>query len=83
VYLILNTISPPKIVTQLPKPNKDLSAGELDDSKLIPKRSARLATKSRHREEKLKAQAQKVMMKCLELKEVETELRDEASFEEF
>jgi hypothetical protein len=26
VYLTLNTISPPNIVTQLPKPNKDLSA---------------------------------------------------------
>jgi hypothetical protein len=25
VYLTLNTISPPKVVTQLPKPNKDLS----------------------------------------------------------
>jgi hypothetical protein len=25
VYLSLNTISPPKVVTQLPKPNKDLS----------------------------------------------------------
>jgi hypothetical protein len=27
VYLTLNTISPPKVVTQLPKPNKDLSGG--------------------------------------------------------
>jgi hypothetical protein len=25
VYLTLDTISPPKVVTQLPKPNKDLS----------------------------------------------------------
>jgi hypothetical protein len=25
----INTISPPKVVTQLPKPNKDLSAREL------------------------------------------------------
>jgi hypothetical protein len=25
MYLTLNTISPPKVVTQLPKPNKDLS----------------------------------------------------------
>jgi hypothetical protein len=25
----INTISPPKIVTQLPKPNKDLSTAEL------------------------------------------------------
>jgi hypothetical protein len=50
-------------------------AGELDDSELVPKRSARLAAKSRHREQKLEAQARKVMMP--------TELPDEASFEEF
>ena len=57
-------------------------AGELDDSELVPKRSARLAAKSRHREQKPEAQARRVMMKCLGLK-VETELPDEASFEEF
>jgi hypothetical protein len=28
VYLTLNTISPPKVVTQLSKPNKDLLEGE-------------------------------------------------------
>jgi hypothetical protein len=49
---------------------------------LVPKRSARLATKSRHREQKPEAQTRKVM-KRLGLEEVETELPDEASFEEF
>jgi hypothetical protein len=44
-------------------------AGELDDSELVPKRSARLAAKSRHREPKPEAQARKVP--------------DEASFDEF
>jgi hypothetical protein len=57
--------------------------GELDDSELVPKRSARLAAKSRHVEQKPEAQTRKVMMKCLELEEVETELPDEVSFEEF
>jgi len=56
--------------------------GELDDSDLVPKRSARLAAKSRHREQKPEAQVRKVMMKRLRL-EVETELPNEASFEEF
>jgi hypothetical protein len=28
MYLTLNIISPPKVVTQLPKPNKDLSVVE-------------------------------------------------------
>jgi hypothetical protein len=58
-------------------------AGELDDSELVLKRSARLAAKSRHREQKPEAQAWKVMMKRLGLEEVPTELPDEASFEEF
>ena len=40
-------------------------AEELDDSELVPKRSARLAAKSRQKEQKLEAQARKVMMKCL------------------
>jgi hypothetical protein len=46
---------------------------------LVPKRSARLAAKSRHREQKPEA----VMMKRLGLEEVPTELPNEASFEEF
>jgi hypothetical protein len=29
VYLSLDTISPPKVVTQLSKPNKDLSLGSI------------------------------------------------------
>jgi hypothetical protein len=58
-------------------------AGELDDSELVPKRSARLAAKSKHREQKPEAQARKVMMKRLGLEEVVTELPDEASFKEF
>jgi hypothetical protein len=58
-------------------------AGELDDSELIPKRSARLAAKSKYREQKPAAQARKVMMKRLGLEDVPTELPDEASFEEF
>jgi hypothetical protein len=50
-------------------------AGELDESELVPKRNARLATKSKHREPKPKAQAMKVMMKRLGV-EVETQLPD-------
>jgi hypothetical protein len=57
-------------------------AGELDDSELVPKRSARLAAKSMHREPKPEAQVRNVMMKRLGL-EVETGLPDEASFDEF
>jgi hypothetical protein len=49
---------------------------------LIPKRSARLAAKSKHREPKPEAQARKVMTKRLSV-HVDTELRDEASFVEF
>ncbi|CAD6228420.1 unnamed protein product [Miscanthus lutarioriparius] len=71
--------SPPRLrLTQVARAR----VGELDDSDLVPKRSARLAAKSRHREQKPEAQARKVMMKCLGL-EVETELPNEASFEEF
>ena len=49
---------------------------------LIPRRSARLAAKSKHREQKSEAQARKVMMKRFGF-DVETEHPDEASFEEF
>jgi hypothetical protein len=56
--------------------------GELDDLELFPKRNARLAAKSRYREPKPEAQARKVMMKKLGVK-VETQLPDEASFDEF
>lgn len=54
----------------------------LTDEELIPKRSARLAAKSMHREAKPEAQAHKVMMKRIGL-QVETERPDEASFDEF
>jgi hypothetical protein len=56
--------------------------GRLDDDDLVPKRSARLAAKSKHRAQKPEAQARKVMMKRLGV-EVETQLPDKASFEEF
>jgi hypothetical protein len=55
---------------------------EIEDEDLVPKRSARLVAKSRYREAKPEAQARKVMMKKLGF-EVETELPDEASFDEF
>ena len=72
--------SPPRLrLTQAARAR----VGELDDSDLVPKRSARLAAKSRHREHKPEAQAWKVTMKRLGLEEVETELPDETSFEEF
>jgi hypothetical protein len=57
-------------------------AREPSDEELIPKRSARLAAKSKHREPKLEAQARNVMMKHLGV-HVDTELLDEASFDEF
>jgi hypothetical protein len=52
-------------------------AGELEDLEPVPKRSARLATKSRHREQKPESQARKVMMKRLGLEE-KTKLPDES-----
>ena len=57
-------------------------ARAIEDDELVPKRSARLAAKSKHREQKPEAQARKVMMKRLGV-EVETQLPDEASFQEF
>jgi len=54
----------------------------VDDDDFIPKRSARLAAKSKFRAAKPEAQARKVLMTKLGL-EVETEKPDEASFEEF
>jgi hypothetical protein len=58
------------------------AAWEPSDEELIPKRSARLAAKSKHREPKPEAQARKVMTKHLSV-HVDTELPDEASFVEF
>ena len=57
-------------------------ARAIEDDELVPKRSARLAAKSKHREQKPEAQARKVMMKRLGV-EVETQLPDEALFQEF
>jgi hypothetical protein len=57
-------------------------ARAIEDEDLISKRSARLATKSKFREPKPEAQARKVMMKRLGV-EVETQLPNEASFDEF
>jgi hypothetical protein len=57
-------------------------ARAIEDEDLIPKRSARLAAKSKFREPKPEAQARKVMMKRLGV-EVEMQLPDEASFDEF
>lgn len=54
----------------------------LHDEELVPKQSARLAVKSKHREPKPEAQCRKVMMKRLGM-QTETQLPDEASFDEF
>ena len=54
----------------------------LEDEELVPKRSARLAAKSKYKAARPEAQARKVTMKRLGM-EVDTELPDEASFEEF
>lgn len=53
-----------------------------EDPDFVPKRSAQLATKSGYRELRPEAQARKVMMRRLGF-EKETEVPDEASFEEF
>jgi hypothetical protein len=66
--------SPPRLRITKPK--------YADDDDFVPKRSARLAAKSKYREPKPDAQARKVLIKKLGL-EVETEKPDEASFEEF
>jgi hypothetical protein len=53
-----------------------------DDDDIVPKRSARLAAKSKFREPKPEVQAKKVLMKKAGLL-VETAKSDETSFEEF
>jgi hypothetical protein len=67
--------SPPRL-----KVTKKINYDADDD--FVPKRSARLAAKSKFREPKPKAQARKVMMKRLGLK-TPMEVPDAASFEEF
>jgi hypothetical protein len=69
--------SPPRL-----RVTRSARARTIEDAELVPKRSARLAAKSKYREQKPEAQARKVMMKRLGI-EVETQLPDEASFEEF
>jgi hypothetical protein len=73
---------PVLLSTPQPRKTKAERAGLLNDDDLIPKRSARLAAKSKYRAARPEAQARKVMMKKLGV-EVETELPDEASFDEF
>ncbi|CAD6249176.1 unnamed protein product [Miscanthus lutarioriparius] len=69
-------VSPPRLrITKDPK--------AADDGDFVPKRSACLAAKSKFRATKSDAQARMVLLKKLELEEVETEKPDEASFEEF
>ena len=65
-----------------PTGHRSARARGIEDDELVPKRSARLAAKSKYREQKPEAQARKVMMKRLSV-EVETQLPDEASFQEF
>ena len=52
------------------------------DEDLVPKRSARLAAKSKSRAPGPEARARKVMMRRIGL-DTETELPDEATFQEF
>ena len=82
---LVNTFRKPlsqPILSSPPRLRITRAARERDDEELIPKRSARLAAKSRFREPKPEAQARKVMMKRLGV-EVETQLPNEASFQEF
>lgn len=72
------------LITSTPKLRQTRRRAPRDrtNEQLVPKRSARLAKKSKHREPKPDAQARKVMMKRLGV-HVETEHPDEASFDEF
>ncbi|CAD6340188.1 unnamed protein product [Miscanthus lutarioriparius] len=72
----------PRSVLSTPILRVTKPARVLDDVDLVPKRSARLAAKSRYREMHREAQARKVMMKRLGF-EMETQVPDEASFDEF
>jgi len=66
--------SPPRLWV-----TRSARARAIEDDELVPKRSARLAAKSKYREQKPEAQARKVMMKRLGV-EVETQLPDDTSF---
>jgi hypothetical protein len=69
-------------ILSMPRLRLTKAASSVEDEDWIPKRSARLAAKSKFREEKPEAQARKVMMRRLGL-DSETVVPDEASFEEF
>jgi hypothetical protein len=70
------------VLPSTPRMRQTKPIQNLEDDDWIPKRSARLAAKSKFRADKPKAQARKVMMKKLGL-EIETATPDEASFDEF
>ena len=68
-------MSPPRLrITKDPK--------AADDDDIVPKRSARLAAKSKFKATKLDAQARKVLLKKLRLV-IKMAKPDVASFEEF
>jgi hypothetical protein len=70
-------LSPPRL-----RKSRATCRREHTDEELVPKRSARLAAKSRFRSAKPEAQARKVMMKRMGLL-VDTVKPDRASFDEF
>lgn len=65
-----------------PKLRRTKAADTTDDEDWTPRRSIRLANKSKFREAKPEAQARKVMMRRLGL-DTETENPEQASFDEF
>lgn len=73
---------PQLVLPSTPRLRKTRSAHTEEDDDWVPKRSTRLAAKSKFRADKPEAQARKVMMKKLGF-EIETEIPDEASFDEF
>jgi hypothetical protein len=68
--------------TPILRTTRPVRGREIHDEDLLPKRSARLAAKSKFREAKPEAQARKILMKKLGV-EVETQEPDTASFDEF
>ena len=82
----ISAMSVPLVTPVIPAPPRlRITRRELDerpDAELIPKRSARLAAKSKFRASKPDAQARKILMKKLG-EDVPTEEPDQAAFEEF
>ena len=70
-------LSPPRLRTTTLARSRNRT-----DEELIPKRSARLAAKYRHKEPRLEDQARKIMMRKFDI-DVVTEHPDTATFEEF